>query len=216
MKPQTLARLRGIYPLIDDAPRWRREPRELLEAVLKAGVSVVQLRLKHQSDVDALDLCRWARERTRAAGALLIVNDRFDLADLCDADGVHLGQEDVAPERIPEEVRSRLLIGLSTHTHAQVCASRARPVDYIGFGPVFETSTKVSTYSARSLTALARAVSSAGRPVVAIGGIELRRIPEIRQAGAAAAAVLSALADAQDPVAATTRLMGAFEPPIER
>lgn len=205
--PRTaLAQLRGVYPLADDDPRWKHGPAELVEAALAGGAAVIQLRLKHTDDGEALALARWAVERARRAGALLVVNDRFDLADLAGADGVHLGLDDVPPERIPPPIRERLLIGLSTHTLEQVDASRDRPVDHIAFGPVFETRSKQSAHGARGLDALREAVRRAGRPVVAIGGITAEGIGDVARAGASAAAVISAIAAADDPAAATRTL----------
>ncbi len=206
MKDAALRRLRGIYPLADDDPRWRHGPRSVVEAVLAGGATALQLRLKHTGDRDALALVRWAVERTRRAGAVLIVNDRFDLADLGAADGVHLGQDDLAPERIPAALRERLLVGLSTHSLDQVHQSRQRPIDYIGFGPVFGTASKQSEWKPRGSDMLAEAVKRAGRPVVAIGGIDAGNAAEVSRAGAAAAAVISAIADASDPIAATHAL----------
>ena len=206
MKDAALRRLRGIYPLADDDPRWRHGPRSVVEAVLAGGATALQLRLKHTGDRDALALLRWAVERTRRAGAVLIVNDRFDLADLGAADGVHLGQDDLAPERIPAALRERLLVGLSTHSLDQVYQSRQRPIDYIGFGPVFGTASKQSEWKPRGSDMLAEAVKRAGRPAVAIGGIDAGNAAEVSRAGAAAAAVISAIADASDPIAATRAL----------
>jgi len=209
-KAERRARITGLYVIADDAPSRRRDPRETIDAALAAGVSVVQLRLKHATDRDALELARWAVARTRAHGALLILNDRFDLADLAGADGVHVGDTDLPPEQIPERVRERLLIGLSTHTLEQVDASRKRPVDYLGFGPVFATSSKVSEHSPRGVELLGRAVRLAERPVVAIGGIDASCIAQVAAAGAAAAAVISAFADAEDPARAAVELRVAF------
>ena len=206
MKDAVLLRLRGIYPLADDDPRWRHGPRAVVEAALTAGATALQLRLKHTRDRDGLALVRWAVERAHRAGAVLIVNDRFDLADLGAADGVHLGQDDLAPERVPAALRARLLVGLSTHSLEQVRQSRQRPSDYIGFGPVFGTASKQSGWEPRGPGLLAEAVKQAGCPVVAIGGIDAENATEVSRAGAAAAAVISAIADASDPIAATRAL----------
>ncbi len=192
--------------LADDDPRWRNDVRAQLDGALAGGATLVQLRLKHMADGEALALAREALEKTRAAGALLFVNDRFDLALLAGADGVHLGQDDLAPERIPSDSRARLLVGLSTHTLAQVRQSRTRPVDYIAFGPVFATGSKAAALPPRGLDLLRVAVALAGRPLVAIGGISGANAPGLREAGAAAAAVISAIADASDPAAATRYL----------
>lgn len=200
----------GIYPLADDDPRWRVRPLELVAAAVRGGASVVQLRLKHTRDAEALRLARAARGHTRAAGALLILNDRFDLADLAQVDGVHLGQHDPAPERIPPEVRARLLVGLSTHTLEQVRESRTRPIDYVAFGPVFGTKSKDSEYEPRGAKLLAEAVETAAHPLVAIGGIGADELRRVAAAGARAAALISALTDAADPEAETRRLRALF------
>jgi len=205
-----LERLSGVYVLCDDDPRWRNGVREQLEGALAGGAGAAQLRLKHTPDGAALELARWAAARARAAGALLFVNDRFDLALLAGADGVHLGQDDLAPERLPAEARARLLVGLSTHTPEQLEASVARPVDYVAFGPVFATGSKTSGYEPRGLEALRAAVARAGRPLVAIGGISAANVAEVRGAGAAAAALISAIADAADPAEATRYLQARF------
>jgi thiamine-phosphate pyrophosphorylase len=149
-----LEHVRGIYVLADDDPRWKHGVRAQLEGALAGGASAVQLRLKHTADGAALELARWAAARAREAGALLVVNDRFDLALLAGAGGVHLGQDDLAPELLPAEARAKLVIGLSTHTREQLAASIARPVDYVAFGPVFATGSKRSEYAPRGLDAL--------------------------------------------------------------
>lgn len=213
MTPDAAAKLAGIYPLADDDPRRRHDIRTVVESALAGGATCLQLRLKHTLDREALGLCRWAIDQAHKWGALLIVNDRLDLADLARADGVHLGQDDLAPERIPPELRRRLLVGLSTHTQEQVNESRERPADYIAFGPVFATASKDSQYEARGIDALAQAVERAGRPVVAIGGIAERNLCQVRMAGARAAAVISAIANADDPAEATRRLIEKFTSP---
>ena len=180
--------------------------RTLVDASLRGGARFIQLRLKQTPDGEALELARWANERCRAVGACLIVNDRFDLADLAGAHGVHLGWDDIAPEEVPSEIRERLLVGLSTHTPAQVRESRDRPIDYIGFGPVFGTKSKESDYTARGIDQLREAVGLARHPVTAIGGIDANNIGEVRRAGAHAAAVISAIANAADPSEATREL----------
>ncbi|HXX48229.1 MAG TPA: thiamine phosphate synthase [Myxococcota bacterium] len=213
-----LERVRGIYVLADDDPRWKLGVRAQLEGALAGGASVVQLRLKHTADGAALELARWGAARAREAGALLVVNDRFDLALLAGAGGVHLGQDDLAPELVPPEARERLVIGLSTHTREQLAASAARPVDYLAFGPVFSTGSKRSEYEPRGLDALREAARDAGRPLVAIGGVCAGNAASVRIAGAVAAAVISAVADAPDPAEATRYLRARFaeSPPGSR
>jgi thiamine-phosphate pyrophosphorylase len=200
----------GIYPLADDDPRWRHGPERVVDAALEGGASVVQLRLKRTDDRRALELARWAVARAREADALIVVNDRFDLADLAGAWGVHLGQDDLPPERVPEDVRARLAVALSTHTLEQARTSCGRPIDAIAYGPVFGTRSKASPYDARGLDRLGEVVRVAAFPVIAIGGIDAGNVAQVARAGACAAAVISAIADADDPVAATRRLQALF------
>jgi thiamine-phosphate pyrophosphorylase len=205
------SRLRGLHVLADDDGRWKPGPVEQAEAACRGGAAVVQLRAKRATDRTALAWAQAIREITRAHGALFVVNDRFDLALAAAADGVHLGQDDLPPARVPAAARARLLLGLSTHTLEQACAARAEPVDYVAFGPVFGTASKDSPYDARGLARLAEAASLvAPRPLVAIGGIDAARCPDLLRAGAAGAAVISAVAGADDPVAATRALVAAL------
>jgi thiamine-phosphate pyrophosphorylase len=209
----------GLYVLADDDPRWGRDPVAQARAALAGGAAAVQLRAKHATDRQAL---AWAEEITelcREAGARSFVNDRFDLALAAGADGVHLGQDDLPPERIPAAARARLLVGRSTHTLAQARAAAAEPVDYVAFGPVFGTTSKDSPYDARGLAALAEVARLvAPRPCVAIGGIDAARARACLRAGAAAVCVISAVAGAPDMEAAVRALVrglggaGAAEP----
>jgi thiamine-phosphate pyrophosphorylase len=140
-----------------------------------------------------------------------VVNDRFDLALLAEADGVHLGQEDLPPERLPAEARRRLAVGRSTHSLEQARQAAGAPVDYVAFGPLFGTASKESPYDARGVEALRAAVEAvAPRPLVAIGGIDARGARLAREAGARGVAVISAVAGADDPEAATRTLVEAL------
>jgi thiamine-phosphate diphosphorylase len=208
---QRAERLCGLHVLADDAPQRRRDPVAQSRAACAGGAAVVQLRAKHATDAETLAWATEIRRLTRARGVLFFVNDRFDLALAAAADGVHLGQHDLPPERLPPEARRRLLLGRSTHTAEQVEAARSEPVDYVAFGPVFATSSKDAEHPPRGLARLAAAVAaSGGRPVVAIGGIDAANATEVRAAGAVAVAVISAVADADDPVAATRTLADAL------
>ena len=200
----------GIYPLADDASRWRHGPEAVVAAAAAAGAGVVQLRLKSLRDRSALELAQRCRVICSSQQLLLFVNDRFDLAYLAEADGVHLGTDDCPPEAIPAEIRDRLLIGLSTHTSEQVQAAAGRPVDYIGYGPVFGTQSKDSEYDSRGIENLQQVVRASSHPVVAIGGIGLDQAAQVARTGAAAAAVISAISDAPDPKSATLELQAAF------
>jgi len=181
-------------------------------AACAGGAAVVQLRAKLAIDRDALAWCRAMRTITRDSGTLFIVNDRFDLALAAGADGVHLGQGDLPPDRIPPQAREVLLIGRSTHDAEQARRACQEPIDYLAFGPVFGTTSKQSAYDARGLPALGEIAALAGPlPLVAIGGIDLDHVAQVIRAGAAGAAVISAVAAAEDPVAATRALVTAME-----
>jgi thiamine-phosphate pyrophosphorylase len=212
MNAGAAARLHGLFVLADDDPRWPNDPIAQARAACAGGAAVVQLRAKHATDRDALAMARVIRRLTAASGTLFFVNDRFDLALLCEADGVHLGQDDLPPGRLPVAARRRLLVGRSTHPRELAETARDEPCDYVALGPVFGTTSKDSPYEARGLARLERvAALVAPRPVVAIGGIDLARVPEVMRAGASGVAVLSAVAAAADPEQATRALARALD-----
>ena len=200
---------RGLHVLVDDDPRWGRDPVEQARAACAGGAQVVQLRVKHAVDARALEWGRAIAALTRNAGARFVFNDRFDLALACDADAVHLGQTDVPPDSLPARVRERLAVGRSTHDAVQAQACAREPVDYVAFGPVYGTTSKASEYEPRGL-AMLREVAGivAPRTLIAIGGIDAARIPELVRAGADGVAVISAVAGAEDPESATRLLVG--------
>jgi thiamine-phosphate pyrophosphorylase len=204
-------RFSGVHVLADDDPRWRHDPVTQAHAACRGGAAVVQLRAKHATDRTTLGWAREIRAATRDAGVLFVVNDRFDLALLAEADAVHLGQDDLPPERLPDEARRALGVGRSTHTLAQAQDAAGEPVDYVAFGPLFGTGSKDSEYDARGLEALREVVGTVGpRPLVAIGGIDLAGARRAREAGASGVAVISAVAGSDDPEAATRALVAAL------
>jgi thiamine-phosphate pyrophosphorylase len=204
----------GLHVLADDDERWPQDPVSQARSACEGGAHVIQLRVKSATDRVALEWANEIRELTREWGAAFVVNDRFDLALACRADAVHLGQTDLPPDRVPPDARKRLAVGFSTHTPEQAEASRALPLDYVAFGPVFGTTSKASEYDLRGLAALERVVAIvAPRPLVAIGGIDHENLAGVIRAGAAGAAVISAVAGAADPVAATLQLASAFAIP---
>jgi len=202
----------GLHVLADDDPRWPHDPVEQARAACAGGAAVVQLRAKLAPDRTALAWGEAIRAATRTAGALFCVNDRIDLALACDADAVHLGQGDLPPARIPREWRARIAVGRSTHTREQIARACEEPVDYVAFGPIFDTTSKTQEWGSRGLDALADAVKRAApRPVVAIGGIDASRVAQVRAAGAAGFAVIAAVAGAASPERAVRALVTAWE-----
>lgn len=180
-----------------------------LEAALRGGVDIVQLRIKDGDDDAIFEAARRFKRICDSRGALLIVNDRPDLAAAADADGVHLGQDDMGPRTARELIGPDRLIGLSTHTAAQIDVAKA-DVDYIGVGPVNETPTKPGR-PAVGLALVEYAARHATVPFFAIGGISPANVEQIRAAGATRVAVVRALTDAADPEATARRLREAVE-----
>ena len=172
---------------------------------------MIQLRAKHATDRQCLEWARAIRALTRDSGARFVLNDRFDIALLANADAVHLGQTDMPPSAIPDDARERIAIGRSTHTLEELETAQKEPVDYIAFGPVFGTTSKKSEFDARGLEALATAVRlSAPRPLVAIGGIQSHHLADLRRVGVGGFAVISGVAGAEDPIIAARESMTAF------
>jgi thiamine-phosphate pyrophosphorylase len=205
------SRLAGLHVLADASPRWSWSPVEQARAACAGGAAAVQLRAKQTSDQQLMVWAAEIRALTARAGALFLVNDRFDLALAAGADGAHLGQDDLPPGRIPPAARAQLLLGRSTHTLEQASAARDEPIDYLAFGPVFGTRSKDSPWGPRGLAQLAEVVRSVRPlPVVAIGGIDAESAAGVRAAGAAGFAVISAVAGAAEPEAATRALVAAW------
>ncbi len=195
-----IATLRGLMVLADDAPNWKIDPIDQARAACEGGASVVQLRAKRATDAAALEWAEAIREITRKFGVGFFVNDRFDLALAADADGVHLGQDDIPPSSIPMTARSRLLVGRSTHSLEQAREACEESVDYIAFGPIFATGSKDSPRDPRGVERLAEVVRAVQpQPVIAIGGIDLGNVARVAEAGVAGIAVISAIAKAADP-----------------
>lgn len=177
----------------------------LLEPALAGGVDVVQLRDKAASDDAIVRSGEAMRELCARHGALLIVNDRPDLALACGADGVHVGQDDMAVSEARELVGPELIVGVSTHSPAQVDAAEGSAADYLGVGPVYETATKPGVEPV-GLELVRHAASTARKPWFAIGGIDAARAAEVAAAGARRIAVVRAIRDAADPEAAARAL----------
>jgi thiamine-phosphate pyrophosphorylase len=197
------------------AARAGWEPAALAHAFLDGGARCVQLRVKALPGNRFLDLCDAVVRDARRHDAIVIVNDRVDLARMSGASGVHLGQDDVPPADARRLLGPAAVVGYSTHTIAQIEAAASEPVSYIAVGPVFGTLTKDTGYLAVGLDLVKEAVRrSRGRPVVAIGGITLATAPEVWAAGASSVAIISDLLQGGDPgqrVASYNRLAPAVQ-----
>jgi thiamine-phosphate pyrophosphorylase len=174
-----------------------RDSVELISAQIRGGADVIQLREKEMSKRDRLELGLKIRELTRQEGVLFIVNDDVDLALILDADGVHLGQDDI-PIRFARPLMKDKIIGVSTHSLKQAEEAVASGADYIGVGPVFETETKEDREDLVGLSLLSKIRDIGPIPYVAIGGIGKDNIVSLAKAGCHRAAVISDIMLAPD------------------
>jgi thiamine-phosphate pyrophosphorylase len=179
---------------------------------LRGGAGVLQLRQKALARGDLLPLARRLRDITRAAGALFIVNDHLDLALLSEADGVHLGPDDLSIEGARGVAGDRLLIGASASFPSTAAAALEAGADYIGCGPAFATplKPKKQVIGPAGVAAVASAAGPAF-PVFAIGGIDFSNIAQLTAVGVRRACVVRAVGDAPDPEAAARGLRAMLE-----
>jgi thiamine-phosphate pyrophosphorylase len=176
--------------------REGRAPVDVARAFLSAGAKLLQLRCKSWGSAAFLDLAAAVVADANRVGAVVIVNDRADVAALSRAHGLHLGQDDLSPLDARKVIGDEPLLGLSTHTRNQWEAAVKEPVGYIAIGPVFGTGTKDTGYQAVGLDTVTRAADvarAAGLPTVAIGGITRANAMSVIDAGAASVAVISDL-----------------------
>ena len=186
-----------LYAIIDPAQTGGRSAIAAAEALIRAGVRLIQYRDKRGSSREIFETGRQIAELVHHAGGAFIINDRADVALAVNADAVHLGQED-----LPVELARRMLqagtgttkwIGVSTHTLAQVREANCSTADYVAFGPIFATGTKEHPDPAVSIEGLREARRATRKPLVAIGGITLAQAPAVIEAGADSIAIIGDL-----------------------
>lgn len=184
---------------------------EIAARAVAGGASMIQLRDKVAGPrrllSDARQIARLCRER----GVCFIVNDRLDLALAADADGVHLGQDDLPPKAARAILGRDKFLGVSTHSLEQALDAADQGADYLGIGPIFATGTKATGYEPRSCDIIRQLRTRIDLPIVAIGGITLSNVREVIQAGATGAAVISAIVGANDITAATAAFVTAIQ-----
>ncbi len=202
---------RGLYAIVDPERCGGRPLERVAEAVLRGGAAVLQLRAKRLDDRARLALAQRLAALCTAWGVPFVVDDRVDLAVLCGARGVHLGQRDL-PLQAARRLAPSLHVGCSTHDEAQLREALAAGADIVAFGPVHPTRTKDDPDPTVGLGGLERAARLVDRrvPLVAIGGITAERAAAVVAAGADMVAVISALGDAEDPERAARRFAALF------
>jgi len=187
----------SLYCFTPDKYLKSRDPIELVSAQIRGGADVIQLREKNRSKKDRLELGLKLREITRQAEVLFMVNDDVDLALILDADGVHLGQDDI-PIRFARPLMKNKIIGVSTHSIEQVEMAVTAGADYIGVGPIFETITKEDREKLTGPDLLLKIKDTCPIPYVAIGGIGIDNVHAVTKAGCHRAAVVSDILLAPD------------------
>lgn len=204
--------LAGPYAIVDVGARLTTaDAPAVLDALLGAGIVTVQLRAKGLDAGPLLALARRLRAQAHAAGATFVLNDRPDVAALAGADGVHLGQHDLSVADVRRWLPPGMIVGVSCHDLAQVERACGAGADYLGYGPVFATTSKADPDPVVGLDGLAAACMRAGAiPVVGIGGIGVDHLPAIRAAGARGAAMIGALGGAPDPAVAARAALEAW------
>jgi len=196
------ARLRGLYAIASRPEEAR--------AAIEGGAAAVQVRIKGAPSGEVLRVAREVVALARGR-ALVLVNDRADLALLSGADGVHVGDEDLPPADARRLLGPELLVGRTARTLEEARAAISAGADHVGFGPIFGSRSKALAVPPRGVLRLREVAAAVGAPVVAIGGIGEATIGEVARAGAACAAVIEALFGAGDPVTNARRLRAAFD-----
>ena len=194
-----------LYVIVDRQAVGVRDPAQVAEAAIQGGADAVQWRDKKSSDQEFLRLAREIRAVTRRLNALFLVNDRVEIAQLAQADGVHVGHEDLSISEVRSLVGLSLLIGRSTHSLQEALEAQEAGADYIGVGPAFSTPTKPD-YPAVGLDLIRQVKPAIRIPWVAIGGIDLVQLPLVLSAGATRVAVVRAVAGAANPEEAARNL----------
>jgi thiamine-phosphate pyrophosphorylase len=199
-----------LYFCCEARPRGA-DPEPLLRAALNGGVDIVQLREKRLPKREIELAAQTFRRLCDTYSALFIVNDDPDLARACNADGVHVGQDDSPASEARAALGPEAIVGRSTHSEEQMAASTEEPVDYISAGPIWETPTKQGR-PAVGLDLIRRAATHAPHPFFAIGGIDASNAAQVVDAGARRLCVVRAIRDATDPAAAAEELRNALAP----
>ncbi len=198
MPPRHKFKIAPLYAILDAARVARDSLPEVTEALLAAGVRLIQYRDKRCTSREMVETSRMIAGLVQAAGGIFIVNDRADVAWVSGADGVHLGQDDLPANKARALLPEGKIVGISTHCLSQVADADRAPVDYIAFGPVFPTRSKLRADPVVGLAGLRAARAATCKPLVAIGGINLENARDVLASGADSVAVIGGLLGAAD------------------
>ncbi len=194
-------KLPPLYPIVNVAGDRASAVDSALALAIElaaAEAGILQLRAKHLAAGAFARLAERLVKALEGSATLLVINDRADVASAVGADGVHVGDDDLAVSAVRRVVGRSSVVGYSTHSAAEAASASSLAADYLGFGPVFESPTKAGVREARGLDQLAEACRVSSLPVVAIGGITLATAPDCWRAGAASVAVIREIENAAD------------------
>jgi len=208
--------LRGLYLVTNRALCGHRTVEEVVLMALRGGAACIQLREKDLSTGDFVEEAQRIKAMMVPFRALLIINDRIDVALAAGAHGVHIGQRDMPCEIARKLLGPSAVIGLSVETWEDVKRADALDIDYLGVSPVFETPTKIDTIGHWGLEGLSRIRAATRRPLVAIGGLNASNAADVVRAGADCIAVVSAICAAPDPYKATRELHDIIQSALEQ
>jgi thiamine-phosphate pyrophosphorylase len=187
----------GLYPIFDREAIGDRDPLKVAREILLGGVQIIQYRDKVSPAAEICEVCSALRKITSEKGVIFIVNDRVDIVQAVEADGVHLGQDDVPVQSARKLLGSTKIIGKSTHSLTQARRALKEDIDYVAVGPIFSTPVKTGAHPVGTqLIARVRALTD--KPVVAIGGMNRHNVRDVLSAGADAVAVISAILKAEN------------------
>ncbi len=199
-----------LYVVITEAFCAGRSSLDVLDAILEAGVTLIQFREKDWPHEKLYETALEFRRRTRDGGALLIVDDRLDIALAVEADGIHLGQEDL-PVHIARRAAPELILGVSSHNLAEAVAAQRDGASYVNIGPIFPTETKALTMDALGPESIHIIAPHIDIPYTCMGGIKAHNIDQLMACGAAHPAVVTAVTASSDPAAAARELRGIIQ-----
>ncbi len=200
----------SIYLITDDKYFKGRDLLETIERAIKGGVTAVQYRFKDKSTREMFEELVKLRELTRSYSVDLVVNDRVDLALAVEADGVHVGKEDLPPEAVRKVAGDKLYVGYTANSLEELKKAQDLPVDYIGFGSIYPTTTK-ENYKLVGVEALREAVRISEKPIVCIGGIMPYRVAEVVKAGCRNLAISAGILGFEDVEKAASEIRRAYK-----
>ena len=193
-----------VYPVVTSEFCLGRDPADVVASLLSAGVRIVQMREKTMPDGEFVRLLRRVRELTWGHGALMIVDDRVDAALIAEADGVHLGQDDL-PLADARRIAPELLLGVSTHNEDEIRVAQDGGCSYLNIGPIYPTQTKKLACKFLGVDLLRKLAPTVRVPFTVMGGIKFDHLPELKAAGARHVAAVTAFTQAPDPGAEAAR-----------